>query len=60
MDRDTRIVLENCLTVMKDQGEEAAFEFVRGLLKTTGGGRDYTAESLGLKDITGMQELKAD
>lgn len=60
MDRDTRIVLENCLTVMKDQGEEAAFEFVRGLLKATGGGRDYTAESLGLKDITGMQELKAD
>lgn len=51
MDRDTRIVLENCLTVMRDEGEDACFAFVRKLLSHTKG-RDYTAESLGLKDLT--------
>ncbi len=59
MDKDTRIVLENCLTVLKDEGEEAGFEFIRGLLSVTKG-RDYTAESLGLKDITNMRQLVAD
>jgi len=59
MDRDTRIVLENCLVIMKDEGEDACFKFLRKLLAVTKT-RDYTAESLGLKDITGMSRLEVD
>ena len=59
MDEDTRIVLENCLCIMKDEGEEACFAFIRKLLKITTT-RDYTAEGLGLKDITGMKRLEVD
>ncbi len=44
---DTRAVLEKALTTMRDEGEEAAFAYMKKLLKITKG-MDYTAESLGL------------
>ena len=39
---DTRAVLEAALIKMRDEGEEAAFEYMKGLLKITRG-RDYDA-----------------
>lgn len=50
MDHDTRVVLENALWIMKEDGEDACFEFLRKLLTVTKG-RGYTAKSLGLSDI---------
>ncbi|MDO4961433.1 MAG: DUF5662 family protein [Eubacteriales bacterium] len=48
MHADTRAVLEKCLAILKDEGEEACFGYIRELLKITKGA-DYTAEQLGLK-----------
>lgn len=50
MDYDTRLVLENALWIMKTEGEDAGFKFLRKLLKITRG-RDYTAKSLGLSEV---------
>ncbi len=47
MDKDTRAVLEKTLWIMKEEGEEASFSYLRKLLKKTKD-TDYTAESLGL------------
>ena len=47
MHPDTRAVLEYTLVLMRDQGEEAAFAYVRKLLAITKG-FDYTAAKLGL------------
>lgn len=47
MHPDTRAVLEKALVIMRDQGEDASFAFIRALLKKEKGS-DYTAESLGL------------
>lgn len=47
MHPDTRAVLEKALVIMRDEGEDAAFVFVRRLLAVTKGA-DYTAKSLGL------------
>ena len=47
MDKDTKAVLEKALTVMADEGEEAAFKYMKELLKITKD-KDYSAESLGL------------
>ncbi len=47
MHRDTKAVLEKCLEVMKDEGEDACFRYMRKLLSITKGS-NYTAESLGL------------
>lgn len=50
MDHDTRVVLENVLWIMKEEGEDAGFELLKKLLKITKG-RDYSAQGLGLKEI---------
>lgn len=47
MHPDTRAVLEKALVIMRDEGEAAAFAWLRQLLKRTKGA-DYTAEELGL------------
>lgn len=47
MHPDTRAVLEKALVIMRDEGEDAAFSFLRDILKKEKGS-DYTAESLGL------------
>jgi len=47
IDRDTRAVLEKALVIMRDQGEDAAFSYMKSLLSTVKG-NDYTAEGLGL------------
>lgn len=47
MHDDTRLVLEQALSIMRDEGEDVAFAYMKGLLKITKG-RDYTAESLGI------------
>ncbi|MDO4265458.1 MAG: DUF5662 family protein [Eubacteriales bacterium] len=47
MHADTRAVLEKCLVIMRDEGEDAAFAYLRKLLSVTMD-VDYTAESLGL------------
>ena len=47
MHKDTRAVLEKALWIMKEEGEEACFSWLRSLLKMTRGS-DYTAEELGL------------
>ena len=47
MHPDTRAVLEKALVIMRDEGEAAAFAWLRQLLKRTKG-TDYTAEELGL------------
>lgn len=44
---DTRAVLEKALILMRDDGEEAAFRFLRNCLSITKG-LDYTAETFGL------------
>lgn len=44
---DTRAVLEKALVLMRDEGEAAAFLWLRSILKQTKD-IDYTAESLGL------------
>ena len=46
MDPDTRAVLEAALKKMRDEGEEAAFSYMKGLLKITKG-RDYDASVTG-------------
>ena len=48
MNEDTRLVLESALKKMRDEGEDASFAYIRGLLQITKG-RDYSAVSLGLK-----------
>ncbi|MCR5846684.1 MAG: DUF5662 family protein [Lachnospiraceae bacterium] len=50
MHPDTRTVLEKALTIMRDEGEDAAFSFMKDLLKKCKGS-DYTAESLGIEPI---------
>ena len=50
IDRDTRAVLDNALAIMRDNGNEAAFAFMRRLLAVTKG-TDYTVESLGITEI---------
>lgn len=47
MNDDTRCVLEKCLKLMMDEGEDACFKYMRSLLDITKG-RDYSAELLGL------------
>jgi hypothetical protein len=49
MHPDTRLVLEKCLRLMQDEGEESCFAYLRELLKKTKG-RDYTAKMLGIPD----------
>ncbi len=49
MHKDTRLVLEKCLCLMRDEGEDACFSYLRGLLKRCKG-TDYTAEALGIGD----------
>ena len=49
MHKDTRLVLEKCLCLMRDEGEEACFSYLCGLLKKCKG-TDYTAEALGIED----------
>ena len=44
---DTEAVLEKALITMRDEGEDAAFKYMKGLLKITKG-TDYTKEKLGL------------
>ncbi|MDO4487584.1 MAG: DUF5662 family protein [Eubacteriales bacterium] len=48
MHPDTRAVLERALILMRDESEEACFEFLRSILKITKGS-DYTAGSLGIE-----------
>ena len=50
---DTRAILEKALVLMRDEGEEAAFHWLRGLLAVTKG-RNYTAAQFGL-DYTPLQ-----
>jgi len=45
--KDTRAVLEHALILLRDEGEDACFAFLREILSKTKG-LDYTAESLGL------------
>ena len=47
MHKDTRAVLEKALWIMKEEGEDACFKYLRELLKKTRGS-DYTAAGLGL------------
>ena len=47
MNKDTRAVLEKALYIMKEDGEDKMFSYVRGLLNITKG-LDYDARSLGL------------
>ena len=49
MHEDTKAVLEKALTTMADEGEEAAFKYMKDILKKTKG-TDYSKESLGLKE----------
>lgn len=56
MNEDTRAVLETCLRMMKDEGEEACFRYMRHLLSVTKG-RDYSAEALGL-EIEELEEIR--
>ena len=48
MHEDTKALLEAALIKMRDEGEAAAFSFMKENLKKTKG-TDYTIESLGLK-----------
>ncbi len=45
IDEDTRAVLEKALIIMRDEGEDAAFAFMKKLLKKTRG-RDYSAADI--------------
>ena len=47
LQEDTKAVLEKALCIMRDENEEAAFAFMKKMLKITKG-TDYTADSLGL------------
>ncbi len=47
IETETKIVLEELLLRMMNDGEEAAFSYMKSLLKITKGS-DYTAESLGI------------
>ena len=51
MSPDTRAVLEHALLLLRDEGEPAAFAYVRRLLSVTKG-TDYTAPSLGLAYVS--------
>ena len=50
MHRDTKAVLEKALTVMAEEGEDAAFKYMKELLKVTKGS-NYTAEELGVEEV---------
>ena len=50
MHRDTKAVLEKALTVMAEEGEDAAFKYMKELLKVTKGS-NYTAEDLGVEEV---------
>ena len=45
MHEDTKAVLEKALTIMKDEGEDASFSFMKNLLKKCKNG-DYTKDSI--------------
>ena len=47
--RDTRLVLEKALCIMRDEGEDACFAYLRKLLKQTKG-TGYSADALGIED----------
>jgi len=47
MHPDTRAVLEKALVLMRDEGEDAAFRWLKDILSVTKG-RDYTAALFGL------------
>lgn len=49
MHNDTRAVLEHCLKLLRDEGDDACFAYIRRLLKVTRG-TDYSIESLGIED----------
>ena len=49
MNDDTRAVLEKCLKLIRDEGEDACFQYMRKLLGITKGS-DYSMESLGIED----------
>lgn len=49
MHDDTRSVLEKCLKLIRDEGDEACFRYMRHLLSITKDS-DYTAESLGIEN----------
>ena len=50
MHRDTKAVLEKALTIMANDGEDAAFKYMKELLKITKGS-NYTAEELGIEEV---------
>ena len=50
MHKDTKAVLEKALTVMAEEGEDAAFKYMKELLKVTKGS-NYTAEELGIEEV---------
>jgi len=50
MHKDTRAVLEKALTIMANDGEDAAFKYMKELLKVTKGS-DYTAKDLGIEEV---------
>ena len=50
MHKDTKAVLEKALTTMAIEGEDAAFKFMKDLLKVTKGS-NYTAEELGIEEV---------
>lgn len=52
---DTDAVLEKVLIMMRDEGEKAAFSYMKSLMRVTKG-TDYTAESLGIKKNTDIGE----
>ena len=58
MHKDTRAVLEKALWIMKEEGEEACFAYLRKLLAKTRG-TDYTAKELGLSyELLGDDEAE--
>lgn len=52
---DTDAVLEKVLIIMKDEGENAAFSYMKSLLKVTKG-TNYTAESLGIEKNINIEQ----
>jgi len=50
MHKDTKAVLEKALTIMAEEGEDAAFKYMKELLKVTKGS-NYTAEELGIEEV---------
>ena len=49
MHRDTRLVLEKALCIMRDEGEDACFAWLKSLLAKTKD-TDYSADALGIRD----------